>query len=172
MTLSTSSNQYQVTNIFSDVDFFSIEVEIAAPLAAGVYSDPDIVNVTYQVTGSLAPGTPSGFPAFDLQRTISGTDFYSQRSSLRFEIAAAAVLSDGIQAAELVGNIGVLVFDGREVNNGRFHPALLELNLDGTGRIQNFDTTARNRQQRWRRRFAVALGAAHAWALAARATTT
>ena len=44
-----------------------------------------------------------------------------------------------MQASELVGTGSDVVFrfDGREVNNGRFHPALLELRADGTGRIQS-----------------------------------
>ena len=137
MLLSTSSSDYQITNTFSDVDFFAIDIEIDAPLAAGVYIDPGIVNVTYQVTGDLEPGTPSDFPAFDLQRNMTGTEFYAQGSSLSFEISPSAVLSDGVQVAELVGNTVLLTFNAREVDNGRFHPALLELNADGTGRIQN-----------------------------------
>lgn len=28
-------------------------------------------------------------------------------------------------------------FNGREVDTGRYHPALVELNADGTGRIRN-----------------------------------
>lgn len=137
MTFSTSSADYQVTPVFSNVDFFTISVEIDATLAAGVYVDPPISNVTYQVTGVLAPGTPSGFPAFDLQRTMTGTEFYAQGSSLSFEIANFAVLTDGVQAVELVGAGLVLTFNGREIDNGRFHPALFELDMNGTGRIQN-----------------------------------
>ena len=139
MRLSTSSADYQVTNVFSDVDFFSIDIEIDAPLGPGVYNNPTIVDVNYQVTGALVAGTPSGFPAFDLQRNITGTDFYAQGSSLSFEIAPSAVLNDGIQVAELVGSGIVLTLNAREVDNGRFHPALLELNANGTGRIQNSD---------------------------------
>jgi hypothetical protein len=139
MTLSTASGDYVITNVFSDVDFFTLDIEINAPLAPGAYVDPDIVSVTYQVSGVLEPGTPSGFPAFDLQRNMTGAEFYAQGSSLRFEIAQSAVLSDGVQAAELAGNAVVLTFNGREVDNGRFHPALLQLSADGTGRIQNSD---------------------------------
>lgn len=139
MVLSTSSGDYQVTPVFSNVVTFSIHVEIDAPMAPGVYVDPPIIGVTYQVTGSLVAGTPSGFPAFDLQRDITGTEFYAQGSSLSFEISRNAVLSDGVQAAELVGGGTVLTYDAREVDNGRFHPALLELDMNGTGRIQNSD---------------------------------
>jgi hypothetical protein len=137
MILSTSSSDYQVSTTFGGVEFFAIDIEIDAPLAPGIYTDPDIVSVIYQVTGVLEPGTPSGFPMFDLQRKMTGAEFYAQGSSLRFEIAQSAVLSDGVQAAELVGNAPILIFDGREVDNGRFHPAILELRADGTGRIQN-----------------------------------
>jgi len=139
MVLSTSSDDYEVTPVFSDVGFFTIDVEIATALAPGVYVDPPIINVTYQVTGDLVDGTPSGFPAFDLQRNITGAEFYAQGSSLSFEIAQFAVLSDGIQAAELAGSGVVLTFNAREVDNGRFHPALFELSANGTGRIQNSD---------------------------------
>lgn len=137
MTLTTSNADYQITNTFSQVSTFNIRVEIDSPLAPGAYLNPDIVDVTYQVTGALAPGTPSGFAAFDLQRTMTGDEFYAQGSSLSFEIAPGAVLSDGVQVTELVGNDIVLTFDGREIDNGRFHPALFELRANGSGRIQN-----------------------------------
>jgi hypothetical protein len=137
MILTTANSDFQISNTFSDVDIFNIRVEIAAPLVVGVYNNPDIINVTYQVMGNLVPGTPSGFPAFNLERSISGTEFYAQGSSLSFEISPTAVLTDGIQVAELVGDGVVLTFNAREIDNGRFHPALFELNTDGTGRIQN-----------------------------------
>ena len=139
MTLTTSNTDYQVTNVFSDVGVFTITVVIDAPLATGVYVNPDIVSVSYQVSGTLTPGTPSGFPAFALVRDISGTEFYAQGSSLSFEISPAAVLQDGVQVAELVGNDIVLNYNAREVGNGRFHPALFELRANGTGRLQNSD---------------------------------
>ena len=142
--LSISGNDFQVSNVFSDVDTFQIDIEINRPLSPGVYNNPDIVGVVYSVSGNLTPGTPSGFPAFALQRDISGTEFYAQGSSLSFEIGQAAVLGDGIQAAELVGNGVILTFNGREIDNGRFHPALLELNSNGSGRIQNSDNIVSN----------------------------
>ena len=137
MTLRIANGDFQISNTFSNVDIFNIRVEIAAPLAAGVYNNPDIIDVTYQVMGDLVPGTPSGFPAFNLQRSMSGTEFYAQGSSLSFEISPTAVLTDGVQVAELVGAGVVFTFNAREIDNRRFHPALLELNADGTGRIQN-----------------------------------
>ena len=137
MILSVSSNDFQVTPVFSDVDTFGINIEIDGPLATGQYINPDIVSVSYGVSGTLVAGTPSGFPAFALQRDMTGTEFYAQGSSLSFNIMPTAVLSDGVQAAELVGGTLIFTFNGREIGNGRFHPALLELNMDGTGRIQN-----------------------------------
>lgn len=137
MTLSTSSDQYVVTTIFSDVSDFTIDIEIDMPLAAGVYENPPINSVVYQVIGVLEAGTPSGFPAFDLNRDISGTEFYAQGSSLSFEILEEADLSDGVQADELAGDGVIFTLNAREIDNQRFHPALFELNEDGSGRIQN-----------------------------------
>ncbi|MDJ0940047.1 MAG: hypothetical protein QNJ00_09805 [Woeseiaceae bacterium] len=134
--VSISSTDFVVTPAFNNVPLFSFEIEINAPLAAGVYDDPAIVSVFYTVQGNLA-NTPSGFPAFALERDISGTEFYAQGSSLSFEISPNAVLDDGVQVAELVGADIVFTFNGREIDNGRFHPALFELRADGTGRIQN-----------------------------------
>ena len=139
MLLSISSEDYQITNVFSNVSTFAFNIEINGPLAAGVYIDPEIVSVDYSVSGSLAAGTPSGFTTFALRRNITGTEFYAQGSSLSFEIGVGAALVDGVQIAELVGSDIVLTFNGREIGNGRYHPALLELNIDGTGRIQNSD---------------------------------
>lgn len=139
MLLSISSDDYQITNVFSNVSTFSIDIEINVPLAAGVYINPEIISVDYSVSGSLTPGTPSGFPSFALRRIITGTEFYAQGSSLSFEIGLGAALVDGVQIAELIGNDIVLTFNGRENGNGRYHPALLELDIDGTGRIQNSD---------------------------------
>ena len=139
MFLSVSSDDFQITNVFSDIDTFAIDIEIDSPLASGNYVNPDIVSVNYSVSGSLVAGTPSGFPSFALQRDMTGAEFYAQGSSLSFEISPNAVLDDGVQAAELVGGGTVLTFNGREIGNGRFHPALFELDADGTGRIQNSD---------------------------------
>ncbi len=137
MTLRIQSSDYQLTPNFSDVDFFDIKISIDAELTPGTYINPNIIEVDYQVMGDLEPNTPSDFPAFNLERTISGNDFYAQGSSLSFEIAQNAILEDGVQVAELVGTAILLTFNGREIDNGRYHPALLELNANGTGRIQN-----------------------------------
>lgn len=139
MTLSIDQDDFVVTNIFSDVDTFSIEIRFAVPVGRGSFVNPAITNVTYRVSGTLVPGTPSGFPAFALERIMTGDEFYAQGSSIDFEVASNAVLSDGIQVAELVGNGLVFTFNGKEIDNGRFHPTLFELNSDGTGMMQNSD---------------------------------
>lgn len=138
MRLNFSSDDFIVTPVFNDVAVFSFDIRIDAPLAPGVYTNPDISNILYSVSGNLM-NTPSGFPAFALERNITGDEFYAQGSSLSFEIGAGAVTSDGIQLAELAGAGIVFAFNGKEIGNGRFHPALLELNSDGTGMIQNSD---------------------------------
>lgn len=135
--LTLSSQSFQTTPVFSQVTDFAFTIEIDAPLAPGAFVNPTIVSVDYRVSGTLEPGTPSGFPAFALQRTVTGAEFYAQGSSLSFEISPNAVLSDGLQVAELVGAGIVFTFNGREIDTGRFHPALLELDANGTGRIQN-----------------------------------
>jgi hypothetical protein len=139
MTLSIDQDDFVVSNIFSDVDTFSIDIQFAVPLSRGNFVDPDITNVAYRVSGTLVPGTPSGFPAFALERIMTGDEFYAQGSSISFEVASNAVLTDGVQVAELVGNGLVFTFNGKEIGNGRFHPALFELNSDGTGMMQNSD---------------------------------
>lgn len=139
MSLSFDQDDFVVTNVFSDVDEFTFDIEFAVPLASGSYINPDITNVRYTVTGTLVAGTPSGFPGFALVRDISGAEFYAQGSSIQFQIASNAVLSDGVQAAELVGNGLVFTFNGKEIGNGRFHPTLFELNADGSGMMQNSD---------------------------------
>ena len=139
MSLSFDQDDFIVTNVFSDVDEFTFDIQFAVPLAAGSYINPDITSLRYTVTGTLVAGTPSGFPAFALERDITGDEFYAQGSSISFEIASNAVLSDGVQVAELVGNDLVFTFNGKEIGNGRFHPTLFELHADGTGMMQNSD---------------------------------
>jgi len=100
------------------------------------------------------------FTGFTLSHTIAGSEFYVQGSSLQFEIAAGADLTDGVQVTELkelsnftlpsptepnpllsavTGSSSnpVFIFNGREIQGitgfSRFHPALLVLNSDGTG---------------------------------------
>ena len=136
-----NSNDFVVDTVFSEVASFEFTIDVDGPLEAGLYENPPLVSVVYAVTGTLEPGTPSEFPAFELRRTITGEDFYAQGSSIRFDIADTADLSDGAQLDELVGTEVVFTFNGREIDNERFHPALLELRADGTGRIQNSNNT-------------------------------
>ena len=120
--------------VFSNVQTFAFSIDIAGPLTAGTtYSKADVNSVDYNVFGLLGT-TPSGFPAFNLVRSITGVDFDAQGSSLSFTVAVGANLTDGLQVSDLVGDF---IFDGREVDTGRYHPALVELRSDGTGRIQN-----------------------------------
>ncbi len=137
------ASDFSIDTTFSNVSTFSFSIDIAGPLAAGVtYSNPTLNAVNYSVFGSL-DATPSGFPAFNLVRSIGGSEFYAQGSSLEFSIAASADLSDGLQVADLLGggSAPAFVFDGREVDTGRYHPALVELYTNGTGQIQNSNNT-------------------------------
>jgi hypothetical protein len=137
VSLSFSNTDFQLTNVFSNVDLFVVEIQLEIPLQPGLYDNPELISVDYRVFGSLAAGTPSGFPSFDLQRSMDGVEFYQQGSSLVFQIADTADFSDGIQANELVDIGYILTLNAREIDNRRFHPAILELYADGTGRIQN-----------------------------------
>lgn len=139
-TLNLSSTQFGLTPSFNAVTSFQFEIDVSAPLAPGVYDNPGLAHVTYSVLGMLGSSpTPSGFPAFNLQRSITGADFYAQGSSLQFAIAPGANLADGLQLSELAGTGSgpVFVFNGRELGTGRYHPPLLELFADGSGQIQN-----------------------------------
>lgn len=141
-TVSFSASDFLITPVFSNVTTFTFTIELQGGLLAGnSYDSASVVSVQYNVFGQLAAGTPSGFSAFNLQRTITGNDFISQGSSLDFAIAATADLSDGLQASELAGTGPVFVFNGREVGTGRYHPALVTLNSDGSGSIMNSDNT-------------------------------
>jgi hypothetical protein len=149
-----------VTPVFSNVVTFNFNIRLGVPLQAGtLYADPVIDQIEYNVSGDLEMGTPSGFPSFVFQlshliapppappTSISGALFYSLNPSavagqtVRFQVAAGADLSDGLQIAELVDLGGGVVFriDGREEGTGRYHPMVIELRADGTGRIQNAD---------------------------------
>lgn len=141
MTLATAADDYIKTPAFSDVQRFNISIVINEALERRAYNNPSISQVSYQVSGTLQPGTPSGFEAFNLEREISGQEFYAQGSLLSFEISSTAVLSDGIQAAELVGRGVILSFNAREIDTMRFHPPVFELSSDGTGLLQNSNNT-------------------------------
>ena len=137
-TITLDSDDFGVTPVFSTVTSFIYVIEVEGTLQAGTtYNNPTLSLVTYTIGGTLAAGTPSGFPAFLLERTITGADFYAQGSSLSFTVAAGANLADGLQMSELTGADPAFVLNAREVNTGRYHPTLFELNLDGTGKVQN-----------------------------------
>ena len=136
-TIAFDQDDFDVNPVFSNVGTFSFEILVSEVFEIGVYDNPSISLIDYRVSGSLEPGTPSGFPGFALVRILDGNEFYAQGSSLSFEIAANADLSDGLQVSELVGTDMVFVFNGRENGTGRFHPSLFVLNSDGTGLLQN-----------------------------------
>jgi len=139
------SDFFGITEVFSGVEDFNFSLDVADPLVAGTtYSNPALNGVVYQVFGDLdQANVPSGFPQFNLQRTIGGLEYFTQGSSLNFEVASSANLVDGLQASELVADATGLIFEinAREVNTGRFHPPLFQLFSDGTGRIQNSNNT-------------------------------
>jgi hypothetical protein len=152
--LSFSASDFGTSPVFSEVETFAVDIEIAGPLQAGLYSDPIIMNIQYSVSGLLDP-SPSDFPGFGFQLDhifpssppITGVQFYALNASsvpgetLRFEVSGSADLSDGLQIDELVdlGSGVVFRFNGREEGTGRYHPTFIELKSDGTGRIQNAD---------------------------------
>jgi len=138
------SDFFGFNGVFSEAEDFSFSLNASGTLVAGTtYSNPALNGVVYFIFGPLDPNTPSGFPSFDLQRDIGGLEYYSQGSSLNFEVAANADLTDGVQASELVDDGSGLIFEinARELNTGRFHPPLFQLFADGTGRIQNSNNT-------------------------------
>ena len=104
---------FELNPTFSDVRTFAFSINLAIPVTAGSsYSNPELTRVDYNVFGTL-DDTPSGFPAFDLIRAISGSEFYNQGSSMMFEVDITADLSDGLQVSELVGTGIVFKFNGR-----------------------------------------------------------
>jgi len=135
--LTFQASDFGLNPTFSEVRTFAFSIDLAVPVTAGSsYSNPALTRVDYNVSGRL-DGTPSGFPAFALVRAILGSEFYSQGSSMAFEVDITADLSDGLQVSELVGTGIVFEFNGREVGTGRYHPAIVQLNADGTGSIRN-----------------------------------
>ena len=169
--ISFSNADFGTTTAYSSVTTFSFAIEIGELLQSGVYSNPSNTGIDYSVSGSLESGTPSTFPAFALHRpepgalAIPDSEFYGQGSSLQFEIAAGADLTDGVQITDLAeladfalpssltepdpllsavtlsSSKPVFVFNGREIQDitgfSRFHPTLLVLNSDGTGSLRN-----------------------------------
>ena len=135
--LTYQASDFGLNPTFNDVQTFAFTIDLdVAVIAGSSYTNPALTSVNYNVYGTLE-NTPSGFPAFNLVREILGSEFYDQGSSMTFEVDITADLSDGIQVSELVGTGIVFEFNGREVDTGRYHPALVQLNADGTGIIQN-----------------------------------
>ncbi|WP_428386957.1 hypothetical protein [Mucisphaera sp.] len=146
-TITLNSDDFTTTPSFSDVQTFQIEIVVDARLEANrLYVNPTLQRVTYLVEGTLEPGTPSGLPAFRLERNITGEEFYAQGSSFSMRIGSAD-LTDGLLFDELTrtggqrGNWGPhLRFDAREFNTGRFHPPIISFRA-GSGTIHNADNT-------------------------------
>jgi hypothetical protein len=131
------ADDFSVTPTFSDVQSFQFAIDVSSQLIPGTsYNNPQLYCVDYLVSGSLSD-TPSGFRSFGLERTIAGDEYYNQGSSMQFEIDVSADLSDGLQVSELVGDGLVFQLNAREVDTGRYHPPLFELNSDGSGSIRN-----------------------------------
>ena len=139
-TLEFGINDFTVTPQFNSLNTFSFSIGVDEPLVAGgVYNNPDLTVIDYDIFGTLTQATPSNFPAFNLMRTIVGDEFYTQGSSMSFTVSGSADLSDGLQISELEADASgrIFQFNGREVDTGRYHPALLELFANGTGRLEN-----------------------------------
>ncbi|MDA8563770.1 hypothetical protein N9L06_04885 [Mariniblastus sp.] len=139
-TLEFGIDDFTLDPQFNTLSTFNFSIGVDELLVAGgIYNNSALSVIEYNIFGVLDDPTPSGFPSFDLQRTIIGDEFYTQGSSLSFTVLASADLSDGLQVSELAvgGNGSILTFNGREVDTGRYHPALFELFSDNTGSIQN-----------------------------------
>ena len=134
------NSDFTTTPIFSNAQTFDFSIELSETIIPGeTYNNPGIAEIDYSISGTLAPGTPSGFMAFALSRSIVGDAFYAQGSSFQFSVRADAEHADGLQFNELDGTGLVFEFNARELNQtpGRYHPPVIRLNSDGTGLIQN-----------------------------------
>ena len=47
--LSLSDSDFELSNVYSDVDLFVIDIELEIPLEPGLYNNPQIINVDYRV---------------------------------------------------------------------------------------------------------------------------
>lgn len=135
-TLEFGISDFGLAPIFNQLVDFGFSLDFSNPdfVPGQSYKNPPLEQVNYFVFGVLPQSTPSGFSAFNLTRNIDGAEYYDQGSSIEFEICSDAIVDDGIQISDLVNGI---VINAREVDTGRYHPALVELFPDGTGRIQN-----------------------------------
>ncbi len=157
-TLSLSSGDFGSGNVqpeFSNVRDFSFSIDFQGPLRGGEgYLNEDLLRVEYLVRGSLDQ-TPSGFPAFALDRRASSREgaiipqeWTAQNSVLGFWIARDANLLDGVQLSELVADSKdgtVLLIDAGErkrLDVARYHPPQLRLFADGTGILQSSSNTS------------------------------
>lgn len=141
---------------FSNVRNFEFRVDFAPALEPDRrYANDSIVLVQYLVNGALSlnPATPSGFPAFRLDRRPGGegpippAGWISQGSSVDFRVDAAADLGDGLQLSELVDLGGGLIFslDAREFERldvARYHPPQVLLYADGSGVLWNSNNSS------------------------------
>ncbi|MDE0795245.1 MAG: hypothetical protein OSB76_06395 [Alphaproteobacteria bacterium] len=73
--ISFEASDFGLNLSFNNVQTFEFTSDIAGPLTAGtIYNDPVLTGVDYRVFGALG-ATPSGFPAFNLVRSIGGGEF-------------------------------------------------------------------------------------------------
>lgn len=141
-TLSLDSQDFGIASVFNDVSSFRFTIAVDEDLVPGTtYVNPTLASVHYTVNGVLNDPTPSMFPGFALVRTVSGAEFYSLSpdAMLSFSVDGGADLSDGLQFNELSGTGTVFALNAREFNQspGRYHPPILTLDADGTGRLVN-----------------------------------
>lgn len=140
---------------FGDVRSFSFSIAFQGALTGGEgYRNEDLLGVEYLVRGSLE-GTPSGFPAFALDRRASSREgpitpeqWAVQNSQLGFWIAKDADLLDGVQLSELIADSKdgtLLLIDAGErkrLDVARYHPPQLRLFADGTGLLWSSSNTS------------------------------
>lgn len=145
-----------VTPSFSAVRNFAFSIELEGSIVPGArYGNAAVLEVQYLVSGGLStsPPTPSGFPAFTLDRRpggegpISPGDWVGQGSTLAFEVSPTADLADGLQLSELVPGEGgvILEIDAREferLDRARYHPPQLVLFANGTGVLRNSNNSS------------------------------
>jgi hypothetical protein len=141
---------------FGDVRELELEIDLVDPLTPGLEVGNDlVVEVRYLVAGSLSldPPTPSGFPAFRLDRRSTGEgaipvlSWIEQGSTVAFTVDPSAELGDGLQLDELVPGPDGLLFalDAREFERldvARFHPPQILLFEDGTGLLRNSNNSS------------------------------
>jgi hypothetical protein len=146
----------EISPEFSGVRDFDFEIDFNSPLVpGGIYDNGSISEVRYIVRGNLStnPSTPSGFPAFLLNRTsggegaISAADWIEQGSSIFFEVSESARFTDGLQLSELVPDLLGLIFEldaleFERLDRARYHPPQLVLYGDGIGILQNSNNSS------------------------------